>query len=116
VLFIVGNTIRLTIEDRKNEIKVIKLVGGTNSFIARPFLYMGLLLGASGALFACLLMALVQLGTKGLVDNVLSLYGATLSLQGYGIIDSLTLFLLGCCLGWAGALISTAQQLFALDC
>jgi cell division transport system permease protein len=114
VLFIVGNTIRLAIENHKSEIQIIRLVGGTNSFIARPFLYMGLLLGAFGALVACLLIVVIQFGFSSLFDNLLSLYGAVFLLQGYGVTDSLTLLLLGSCLGWAGALVSTTQHLFRL--
>jgi len=75
---------------------------------------MGLLLGASGALIACLLMAVIQHGFSSLFDNLLPLYGTVFLLQGYGVMDSLILLLLGCCLGWAGALISTAQHLFRL--
>lgn len=104
VLFIVGNTIRLGIENRKSEIPVIRLVGGTNSFVARPFLYMGLLLGATGALIACLIIFMMQLGYYDLLDNLLSLYGANFQLRGYGVMDSLTLLLLGSCLGWGGRL------------
>jgi cell division transport system permease protein len=114
VIFIVGNTIRMGIENRKSEIQVIKLVGGTNSFIARPFLYMGLMLGAAGALITCLLISMIQLGFGGLIDNLLSLYGASFIIQAYGISNSLTLLLLGSCLGWAGALASTVQHLFNL--
>jgi len=113
VLFIGGNTIRLGIENRKSEIRVIRLVGGTNSFVARPFLYMGLLLGATGALIACLIIFMMQLGYYDLLDNLLSLYGANFQLRGYGIMYSLTLLLLGSCLGWGGALVSTAQHLIS---
>lgn len=113
VLFIVGNTIRLGIENRKSEIPVIRLVGGTNSFVARPFLYMGLLLGATGALIACLIIFMMQLGYYDLLDNLLSLYGANFQLRDYGVMDSLTLLLLGSCLGWGGALVSTAQHLIS---
>ena len=114
VLFIVGNTIRLEIENRKNEIQVIKLVGGTDSFIARPFLYTGLLLGISGALVACGLIALIQLGFASSLDNLLSLYGTDFPLRGYGMLNSLGLVVLGGCLGWIGALVSTLQHLYGL--
>jgi cell division protein FtsX len=48
-ILILGNTIRLFIENRKEEIAVVKLVGGTNAFVRRPFLYMGVFFGFGGA-------------------------------------------------------------------
>ena len=72
------------------------------------------MLGGSGALIACLLIAVIQYGFSSLFDNLLSLYDTVFLFQGYGTMDSLTLLLLGCCLGWAGALVSTAQHLFRL--
>ena len=61
VLFVTGNTIRLAIEGRRAEIVVVKLVGGTDSYVARPFLYTGLWYGLGGGLLAWLLLSLIML-------------------------------------------------------
>src|SRR5690606_8905228 len=55
VLLVIGNTIRLAIESRRTEIVVVKLVGGTDAYVARPFLYAGLWYGAAGGLVAVVL-------------------------------------------------------------
>ncbi|MEK7717823.1 MAG: permease-like cell division protein FtsX, partial [Pseudomonadota bacterium] len=58
VLLIIGNTIRLAVLNRRDEIEITKLIGGTNAFIRRPFLYTGTLQGLLGALLAWLLVGL----------------------------------------------------------
>jgi cell division transport system permease protein len=62
VVFVVGNTIKLAIESRRDEIRIIKLVGGTNSLAARSFLYTCLFYGLLGGLISCLLYALLMSG------------------------------------------------------
>lgn len=114
VLFIMGNTIRLAIENRRTEIAVVKLVGGTDSFAARPFLYTGLWLGLGGGLLASLLISLVLLSFSGPLQALLGLYESGFPLQGTGAGHLLLLVLTGALLGWLGALISTGQQLLAL--
>lgn len=111
VLFIVGNTIRLAIENRKSEIQVIRLVGGTRGFIARPFLYTGLLLGTLAGALTCVLITLVGLGLSVTLDNLLSLYDNDFSFRGFGLRDSLVTIAFGALLGWFGALVSTLQHL-----
>ena len=56
VLLVIGNTIRLAIQSRRDEIIVVKLVGGTNAYVRRPFLYNGVLLGLFGALAASIML------------------------------------------------------------
>ncbi|MFE2008987.1 cell division protein FtsX, partial [Pseudomonas guariconensis] len=57
LLLVIGNSIRLHIENRRIEIEVIKLVGGTDSYVRRPFLYMGALYGVGAGLLAWLVLA-----------------------------------------------------------
>lgn len=111
VLLIVGNTIRLEIQNRRHEIEVIKLVGGTDAFIRRPFLYEGIWYGLLGALIALLLviggLALMQ----GPVQRLAGLYQSHFSLE---ILSSGTLFgiLLGSpLLGLAGAWLAVGRHL-----
>ena len=61
ILVIIGNTIRLDIENRRGEIEVTKLVGGSDAFVRRPFLYNGVWYGLAGGLIAGLIVAIVVL-------------------------------------------------------
>ena len=56
VLLVVGNTIRLAIQNRRDEIVIVKLIGGTNAFIRRPFLYTGFWYGFIGGVIALVLV------------------------------------------------------------
>lgn len=113
VLLIIGNTIRMNIENRSREIEVLKLVGGTPGFIARPFLYCGLLLGAAGGLMAGLMMLSVQILVSAPVDNLLSLYGSEIAVSEYGPLDILLPTVTGAALGWFGAFMSVLMQLYS---
>src|SRR6266850_809904 len=76
VLAVIGNTIRLEILNRRAEIEVTKLVGGSNAFVRRPFLYTGVLYGLSGALLAWAIVetAVVALGRP--IATLAELYGS----------------------------------------
>ncbi len=113
VLLIVGNVIRSGIEQRRQEIDVIRLVGGTSSYIARPFLYNGLVLGFAGALLACLLIMVMQLAIKGYLDNLLSLYNSEFQIRAFTLPDALAMLVLGSLLGWSGAAVFTFARLRA---
>lgn len=115
VLFVVGNTIRLAIESRRAEIVVIKLVGGTNSYVARPFLYTGAFCGFAGGVFAWILLALIMLSLGGPADALLRLYGSDYRIQGLGLSASLLLLLGSAALGWLGAWISVRQHLAGIE-
>ena len=63
VLAVIGNTIRLEIQQRRPEIEVTKLVGGSNAFVRRPFLYTGVFYGLGGALLAALIISAASPGS-----------------------------------------------------
>ncbi len=115
VLFVVGNTIRLAIEGRRAEIVVIKLVGGTNSYVSRPFLYAGALYGFAGAVLAYLLLTLILWALHGPTNELLNLYSSGYQLRGLSLGAGLVLLLLGTFLGWLGAFISVRQHLAAIE-
>jgi cell division transport system permease protein len=115
VLAVIGNTIRLEILNRRPEIEVTKLVGGSNAFVRRPFLYTGLFYGLGGAALA----ALIVVGGMAYLDQAVSelsaQYGghfrmAGLGADGFGILAGT-----GAVLGWLGALISAGRHLRRIE-
>jgi cell division transport system permease protein len=115
VLAVIGNTIRLEIAGRRAEIEVIKLVGGSNSFVRRPFLYTGLLYGLGGALLAwgIITVAVGLLGES--VDTLARLYGSHFQLHGPAPEEIGALLGAGAVLGWVGAWISAARHLRSIE-
>ena len=111
VLLVIGNTIRLAIESRRNEIIVVKLVGGTNAYVRRPFLYTGLLLGLFGALIASIMLFSCLMWISSSVENLASLYQSQYRLQGLGIAGFLSLMLIGGVFGLGGAWIAVSRHL-----
>jgi cell division transport system permease protein len=115
VLAVIGNTIRLEIAGRRAEIEVIKLVGGSNSFVRRPFLYIGLIYGLGGALLAWGIIALA-VGLLGeSVDKLARLYGSHFQLHGPEAAEIGALLGAGAVLGWLGAWISAARHLRSIE-
>jgi len=115
VVLILGNTIRLAIESRREEIVIVKLVGGSNAFVRRPFLYTGLWYGVGGGVFAALLVTLTLWVVQGPVAELAALYGSDFRLRGAGVMDSLDLVVLGAGLGLAGAWLAVTRHLVAIE-
>jgi cell division transport system permease protein len=115
VLAVIGNTIRLEILNRRAEIEVTKLVGGSNAFVRRPFLYTGMLYGLAGALLAWAIVeaAVVVLGRP--ISTLAELYGSHFALQGPPADDVSVLLATGIVLGWMGAWISAARHLRRIE-
>jgi cell division transport system permease protein len=111
VLLILGNTIRLAIESRREEIIIVKLVGGSNAFVRRPFLYTGLWYGVGGGLFAALLVAASLWFLARPVSELAQLYQSEFRLAGLGIMGGLNLIILGGLLGLAGAWLAVTRHL-----
>ena len=115
VLLIVGNTIRLAIENRREEIEVQKLIGATDAFIRRPFLYTGFWHGLGGALMAWLLVSLSLALLDGPVQRLALLYDSGLSLTGMGAGTSLLLLAGGAALGLLGAWLAVGRHLREIE-
>jgi cell division transport system permease protein len=111
VLAVIGNTIRLEIAGRRAEIEVTKLVGGSNAFVRRPFLYTGVLYGLGGALLAWGIIAVAVAVLDEPVANLARLYGSRYLLRGPSAEDVGILLGAGVVLGWLGAWISAARHL-----
>lgn len=115
VVLVLGNTIRLAIESRRDEIVIVKLVGGTDAFVRRPLLYTGLWFGLGGGVVAAILVALGTLLLAAPVNALSGAYQSSFMLQGLGLVNSLQLVLLGALLGLAGAWLAVARHLKAIE-
>jgi len=115
VLLIVGNTIRLAVLNRRDEIEIIKLIGGTNAFIRRPFLYAGLLQGLLGAILAWLLVSLALLLLSRPIAQLASLYGSQFEAQNLGFQATLALIGIGGLLGWLGSRLAVGRHLRSIE-
>ena len=115
ILVIVGNTIRLDIENRRDEIEVTKLVGGSDAFVRRPFLYNGVWYGLGGGAIAWLIVAVVILVLSEPVKKIAGLYGSGFSLHGLGAEGSLALVGGGIVLGWLGSFIAATRELRGIE-
>ena len=115
VVLILGNTIRLSIENRREEIVIVKLVGGSNPFVRRPFLYTGLWYGVGGGFFAALLVSLSLWFLESPVSELAALYQSDFELEGLGMMGALNLLILGGLLGLAGAWLAVTRHLAAIQ-
>ena len=124
LLTAIGNTVRLSVEQRRDEIRVSKLIGASNGYIARPFLYTGLFLGLGGGLVAWLL----QLVVVGLVGHEVNQFLALYTTQANSVAASqITLFLqqaaqdlelllgTGAALGWLAAFVASHRAIAACE-
>lgn len=115
VMVIVGNTIRLDIQNRRDEIEVTKLVGGSDAFVRRPFLYSGVWYGLGGSLVALVIVAVTVLVLSGPVQRITGLYGSDFRLTGLGLQTTLLLVGAGVALGWLGSFIAASRHLRAIE-
>lgn len=115
VILVIGNTIRLEINNRRTEIEVLKLVGATDGFIRRPFLYTGLCLGAIGAITAALMITIGLFLLAAPVRELGELYATEFSLRGMNPAGLGALVGGGALLGWIGAWIAAARHLRAIE-
>ncbi len=111
VIFVTGNTIRLELQDRKNEVEVLKLVGATHGFIQRPFLYTGLWLGMMAGLFALIIIILIVQIVKPPLVELFSLYGSEFNMILLGFSESLIVIGCSVCLGMLGSWLVLQLQL-----
>lgn len=115
IVLVVGNTIRLSIAARTEEIRVIKLVGGTNAYVRRPFLYSGFWYGAIGGILAWLMLGLCWILLQGPVADIAELYGADFHLQPLPFTPASLLILSASLLGLIGSWWSVQRHLVAIE-
>lgn len=115
VIVIVGNTIRLDIEAKRAEIEVMKLIGATDGFIRRPFLYTGLWYGLVGGAIAWGLVQGMVLALGGPAASLAGLYGSGFRLRGLPLDATAVMFAAGILLGWLGAWLTVSQRLREIE-
>ncbi len=115
VLAIIGNTVRLEIHNRRAEIEVTKLVGGSNAFVRRPFLYTGLYYGLGGAVLAILLVLLGLSLLNAPVGRLAASYGSPFRLMTPDFAHVGILLAAGGFLGLAGAWLAAARHLARIE-
>jgi cell division transport system permease protein len=111
VLLVIGNTIRLEIENRRDEIIIVKLIGATDSFVRRPFLYTGIFYGFGGGVIASLIVAISLALLNAPVSSLAGLYQSNYELLGLNFADMLWLWVMSGFLGFFGAWLSVSQHL-----
>jgi cell division transport system permease protein len=115
VVLIVGNTIRLDILNRRAEIEVMKLVGATDGFARRPFLYSGVWYGLGGGLMALILVAIAVALLSKPVDGLARLYGSQFQLQGLGFTTAIEVLALAVSLAWFGSWLAATRHIQAIE-
>jgi len=111
VLLIIGNTIRLDIQNRREEIEVSKLIGASDAFIRRPFLYTGIWYGLTGGVLAWIITQISLILMESPIHRLALLYHSDFRLSGLGIGDTLLLVLFSCSLGVIGSWIAVSRHL-----
>ncbi|HEY3486747.1 MAG TPA: FtsX-like permease family protein, partial [Gammaproteobacteria bacterium] len=115
VILVIGNTIRLDIQNRRSEIQVNKLIGATDAFIRRPFLYTGFWYGLFGGLFACILVTLAFSMLYRPTQNLAGLYDSAFELTALGFSNMLMLIGIAIGLGFAGAWLAVGRHLKEIE-
>ncbi len=115
VVLIIGNTIRLAISNQKDAIAVMKLVGATDQFIQRPFLYTGMWYGVFGGLFATITEFFLAQYLTVALGHLTDLYGSNFVLQGLSFHESILLILFAVTLGLAGSYLSVRQHIRRIE-
>jgi len=111
LILIVGNTVKLLIFNRRHEIEITKLVGGTDSFVRRPFLYYGCFYGILGAMVSLILLSITALLLQQPMAELAALYQRSHLVYRLGTQDIAVIVLAGALIGWFAARWSVARHL-----
>ena len=111
VLLVVGNTVRLDIQDRAAEIATVRLLGASSGFIRRPFVYLGACYGALAGLLAIAIAAILQRALAAPVADLVAEYAGSFSAAGIGLGNALATVLVALALGWLGAWLAVGHHL-----
>ncbi|MDH3644310.1 MAG: permease-like cell division protein FtsX [Gammaproteobacteria bacterium] len=114
-VLVTATSVRLAIEARLEELRVLKLVGATDRQIRRPFLYFGAFYGLGGGLVAAMLISLCLVAIESPLSNLLGSYGRDVETAGFDPLFLSGLLLMGGLLGVVGALLAARQRLTDLE-
>lgn len=115
IVVIIGNTIRLDIQNRREEIEVTKLIGASNAFVRRPFLYIGMWYGLGGGILA---LALVSYGIYALeepITRLSGLYSSPFSALALDLPESLIIAGAGVALGLVGSWVAATRHMRRIE-
>lgn len=115
VILVIGNTLRLAIHNQHEEIQVLKLIGATDPYIARPFLYAGIWYSLAGAILAVFIINIFMLSLAVTARDLAAAYQMHYSLTGITVKQAYLLVLVSTILGWLGARLSVKGQLNAIE-
>jgi cell division transport system permease protein len=115
VILVVGNTIRLDILNRRAEIEVMKLVGATDRFARRPFLYSGVWYGLGGGIGAVIVVAVAVAVLARPLEHLASLYGSQFRLSGLRFVEVVRILGVSVGLGWLGSWIAATRHIRAVE-
>jgi cell division transport system permease protein len=111
VLLVVGNTVRLDIGSRREEIAVMQQLGATDGFIRRPFLYLGFWYGLVAGALALGLSLFAGLALDERLRPLLASYDSRFTLQGPDVMMVLAVLAGSAILGWLGAWLASGHHL-----
>lgn len=114
-VLVTSSSVRVALESRLDELRVLKLVGGTDPFMRRAFLYLGCLYGLGGAVFAAMIVSLTLFTVEQPLARLLATYGGDLELRGFDTTFVLVLLGVGALLGVIGSVVACRQRLSNLD-
>ena len=115
IVLIVSNTIRLDILNRRAEIEVMKLVGASDGFTRRPFLYTGIWYGLGGGLLALVLVAAASIVLARPVARLAFLYGSAFKLEGLKVASALAVLGLAVGLAWIGSWLAATRHIRSIE-
>ena len=115
VILIIANTLRLTTQNHHDEILVTKLIGGTNQFIRRPFLYSGIIYGLAGAIFAWFLVDILLIALQPTINQLATSYGSVYHLRGLDLGNTFLLLVGGMLLGFIASYFSVNRYIRQIE-
>jgi cell division transport system permease protein len=115
IILIIGNTLRLMTERYREEIMIIKLLGGTSAFTRRPFVYSGILYGLMGSILAWLLIDLFMAWLQTPLKNLMDLYDSSFLLKGLNLRTTFWLLFSGSALGYFAARLTVSHQIRKIE-
>lgn len=115
IILVIGNTVRLTTERYRDEVEITKLIGATNAFVRRPFLYTGIFYGTFGAILAWLLIDFIVLWLQTPIKDLALLYHSTFELQELDYLSAIAVIAIGAFLGLVGSYLAVGHHLRTME-